>query len=84
VYSLVDQVSGMSSSQERGEVLLQKRVSVILSKCWCCYSAGELSRVVFSLGSIVTHLSIVEVFVYHLANKLEQLEEGVEIDSKPG
>jgi hypothetical protein len=57
---------------------------VILSKCWCCYSTGELSRVVISLSSIVTHLNIVEVFVYHLANKLEQPDEGVEIDSKLG
>jgi hypothetical protein len=47
-----------------------------------CDSTRELPSCV-SLGSVVTqHGDIMEVSIYHLGDKLEQLEEGVEIDSK--
>jgi hypothetical protein len=43
LYSLVDQVIGVSSSQERGKMLLRHRASMILSKCMLCLSIEELS-----------------------------------------
>jgi hypothetical protein len=49
----------------------------------CCDSTGEVPSYV-SLESVVIHIDIVEVSVYHPGDKLEQPEEGVEIDFRPG